>query len=340
MVSKVLGLEITSKAIKIALVKNGKHPELLSCHIIPAPAGFGGSALNNNEDIKSVTLAIKEFTARDKSMSKGLEAAAVCINNQQTVVRPITLPVLPDKELNAAVEYELSQSFPGLAGTHVISFKEYSRDKKEIKGIVSFSPRQALEPYRSMMKALNYKFVYADVTANCQAKALAAFTGEGKEDTVSLLCDIGAVNTQFTIVKKKNVLHSRQIPEGDNSLREMFCDKLGVDHAEYKRLREADPQAIDLPEAELNSIFRMVYADIAEQMHQTIEFYNSGTDEQLAISNVLLLGGGSVFPQLNEYFAANLGLPVTVIKPLDMIKADRTTFIRTFSAIGAAIRED
>lgn len=337
---KVLGLEVTAKAVKIALVKNGFHPDLLYCGITDVPSGFGGASIDDSSDISSIVLAVKEVTTKNKAMRKGVDTLALCVSNPQTVVRPVSLPVLPQKELDAAVEFELSKSFPGVGKTHVISFKEYSRDKKQIFGIASFSPRKMLDVYCKLVAALNYKNSYIDVVANSEAKAYFAFSPSARTNGVTVLCDIGSTGTQFTIVKGKRVLHSRQIPYGDKPLREIICDRLGVKPAEYELFRTSDPKTLDISEDDLHSIFRAVYANIVEQLHQTIEFYNADPGGHPAVSAVSLIGGGSIFPNLNEFFSSNTDLPVTLFKPHNGVKADRIAFSRAFSAIGAAIRED
>lgn len=338
---KVLGLEVTPRTVKIALVQNGYHPELQSCSIFNISANIGGNTLSDDEkDLSTIALAIKETTAKNKLLSRGVDSVALCVNNPQTVVRPISLPVLPDAELNAAVEFELSQSFPGLGKTHVISFKEYSRSKDKIFGIVSFSPRKSLEPYRRLLEILEYKRSYIDVMANSEAKAYASFVGPAKSDRVCFLCDIDSSSTQFTILKRREVLHSRQITEGVGSLKEIFRDTMGIKASEYEQLALEDLQAMDIPESELSAISRAAYSPIVEQLQQTIEFYNQDSGGLSPVAEVLLIGGGSIFPKLDDYFSSALGIPAAQVSPLNNVRADRITFVRSFSAIGAAVRED
>ena len=337
---KVLGLEITAKAMKVALVRNGSHPELLYCTVVNSPSALGSGLSDADAEISNIAISIKNIILRERILTKGVDSIAFCVNNPQTVVRNIKLPVLPNSELSAAVEYELSQSFPGVVATHIISFKEYSRDKKQINGIVSFSPRKTLDTYRKLIDAIDYKNCYIDVIANSEAKAFTALTAEGKKGGVFLLCDIGSTGTQFTIVEGKKVLHSRQIPDGDQPLREIFCDKLGIKPAEYEELWKTDPQKLNIDTASLASVFRVVYTNIVEQLRQTIDFYNSDSDGKTPISGIYLVGGGSSFPSIDEHFSTNIGLPVSILRPADKVKADRILFARAFSAIGAAIRED
>ncbi len=338
---KVLGLEIADRTIKIALVQNKARPELLHCSIFNTPENFENGLLSEDEaSIGRIASIIQEAAAQNQLLAKGVDSVALCVNIPQTIVRPISLPALPDKELDAAVEFELSQSFPGLSKTHVISFKEYGRTKEKVFGVVAFSPRKTLEPYRRLLEILDYKHAYIDVMANSQAKAYASFTDMGKNDQVCFLCDIDSASTQFTILRRREVLHSRQIGEGMGALRGIFRDVLGFQTSRYEELNPEDLFAMDIPEPELNTIFRAIYSPIVDQLQQTLEFYNLNSGGQAPIAEVLLVGGGSAFPKLDEYFSAALGLPVSLPAFPGSDKIDRFTFMRSFSTIGAAIRED
>lgn len=338
---KVLGLEVAPRAVKIALVNNSRRPELLSCSIFNTSGSFGAAVISEDDkDLSAIALAIKETTAKNKLLTKGVDSVALCVNTQQAVVRPISVPVLPEGEISAAVEFELSQSFPGLGKTHVISFKEYSRTKDRISGIVSFCPRKTLEPYRRLLELLEYKRSFIDVMANSEAKAYASFVNPGKSDKVCLLCDIDSSSTQFTILKRREVLHSRQIAEGAGSLREIFRDTMGIKASEYEQLSLEGLQGMDIPESQLSAITHAAYSPIVEQIQQTIDFYNLDSGGPSSIAEVLLTGGGSLFPKLDEFFSSALGVTAALVAPQNNVKADRITFVRSFSAIGAAVRED
>ena len=339
---RVLGLEFDAKSIKMALVKNGARPKLLSCDIIQLSEGMGNinAVLSNEGDIGSFALSVQEMIAGNQQMRKGIDAVSICVNNPQTVVRPMTLPVLPEKEISAAVEYQLSQSFHGISSTHSISFKEYSRDKKQIYGIVSFSPLKVIEGYKNLLYSLGYKRAYIDVAANAQTKAYAAFGPQDKSDAVRVLCDIGGDITQLSIISGKKMLHSRQILSGDSALRDIILDRIGIQASEYEAYRFHSLMNSSLSEKELTSLYQVVYSDIVEQINQTIEFFNQSLNEQSSVTEVVLIGGGSVFPKIEQYFKATLEIPVNSINPSANLKLDPILFTRTFSAIGAAIRED
>jgi hypothetical protein len=151
---KVLGLEISGRELKTVLVNNGARPQLKFCDISSAPYLKSDGLTDDDGEIAGVLLAVKELMNREDMLRKA-DAVAVCVSDPQTVVRHMTLPALPQKELLAAVEYDLSRAFRA-SEIHSISFKEYARAKNKVSGIASFSPKRNLEAYRKLLEQMDF----------------------------------------------------------------------------------------------------------------------------------------------------------------------------------------
>ena len=322
---KILGLDIAPGAVKYGLVKNGGRPRLLACGSLPVFSDLGGEyGLSDSEiDVSAVVLAVKEAVARSRDLAR-VDGVAVCLSGAQTVVRPMTLPALPEHELASAVEYELSQSFSGLAKTHAVSFRVYSRTKKEVCGVAAFTPKKGMEVYRRLLEQLGYRHSYVDAAANAAAKAWQTFAA-GKGRGVTLLCEMGESSSRFTVVRGEQVLHSRQVAEGAGLVSRLLQSG-GTD---------SRPGA-----DELDSVRRAAYGGILEQLVQTVEFYNQNAGRENAVSEAALVGGGAAFPELSDYFSAALGLPVTLAGPPAGSAVDFGAFSGAFLAVGAAVRGD
>lgn len=335
---KVAGLEIGSGEIKIALVKNGKHPSVLYCELLPVP-DLAGDIINDDEsEITSAVLAVREAFAREGL--RGIDSVALCLSDRQTVVRYMTLPALHKKEQLSAVEYELSQSFPGVGKTHSISFKEYSRTKNKVTGIASFSPKRGLEGCKKLLEKLDFKNSYIDVLANSEEKAVNGILNIPKNETI-LICDIGNTASHFTVISGRQVMHSRQVPENYMRAKEMVTANLGIKSSDYNAFSATPLSSLEIAKDALTDTISYAYSGIEEQLRQTIEFYNMDTKDTQPIGRVLLAGAGSIFPGLEGYISSNTGIPVSVVSPDNRVKApDNRTFAACLSVIGAAIRED
>lgn len=335
MAKKVLGIEIGSKTIKIALIKNGKKPVLLESRQEATPKNaFQDGNLN---DIEAVAWAIQGVITQNRQFD-GVPVA-ICINSYQSVTRALKLPALPEAELPAAVEYELGQSFPGVGKTHVISFKEYTRTRDEVTGIASFCPVKVLEGYKRLANAFSARTEYLDVSPNCFAKAWYHFAQGGQSDACILHTDIGALSSQFNIIHGKNVILSRAINSGDSTLDQMIMEKFSITAQEAEDAHQGDFRELQMADGDMSTLLRIGYSNIEEQLHQTIEFYNYNRTD-LPISKICLSGGGSLIPGLAEYLSGALQLPVEAVRASANLNIDQPAFNRLMPAIGAAIRED
>lgn len=333
---KVLGIEIDQAAISLALVKNGGKPRLLACDVVQTPDGaFAGDTLNNPDPlVQAVELAV----SRNKRLS-GADTAAVCINNTQTVVRLMSLPALPDKEMPAAIEYSLSQSFPGVSTTHSISFKEYSKTKEAVEGIVAFSPLKTLEPYSKLARDMSMRNAVVDVSSNAAVKAYAKFGGGGEQasgDAV-ILCGLNRDSTLFTIIKNEKLIQSRHISDGTRILGKIIRDRFGVSARDYEAFIDNELKRLPPGDPDLDAIIRTVYSGIADALRQTLDFFTIGAGRDTRVSEILLTGAACFLPGLEGFFAETADLPVRVLAPPDGV--DQRLFSSAFSAIGAAIRE-
>lgn len=330
---KVLGLEVSGKEIKTALVRNGARPQILHCGTYPVPFLRGEGIADDENEIGSVLLTLKDIFKQNKALA-GADTVSVCVTDPQTVVRYLKLAAFDKKEQKAAVEYEISQSFPGVTRTHAISFKEYTRTKTEVTGIVSFAPKKNLEGYRKLLEELSFKRQAMDVVANADAKAFGAFAQPLTKDETVLICNIKSSSTYFTIISGGRVLQSRQIPEGRRQTAEAICVAMGCTPSDFEKMcLDNSPES-----AKLASMADTGYRYIEEQLRQTLEFFAS--EQKKSVGCVYLAGDGSIFPDLATHFTESVGVQTKLMVPKSGVKADKTMFLKAFSVLGAAVRED
>ena len=337
MAQKVLGVDITSHTIKLALVSNEKRPKLIAGEIVAMPSGAWANDILL--DGRAVAHAIQGALLTNRALARA-EAVSVCVNTSQTVVRPIKLPVLSEKELRPAIEYELAQSFPGIAKTHAISFREYSRSRENISGIVSFSPLRTLDAYKEIAESLNYKTAYLDVASNCEAKAYQKFCAADKESKAVMLLSVGLVGTRVTVVENGLIRHSRYVNEGDALLVDFLCETLGVTQEAFLLNPNAKGEGALANALSERSVYQRYMGAFAEQARQTLEFYASGVKNgTLPVTEVLLAGDCALYPGFMEYLGSVMGAEVRAVKSALSIGLAQDAFARMFTALGAAVRE-
>lgn len=333
---KVLGVEVSAHTIKLGLVSNEKRPKFVAGEIVAMPSGAWAN--DTLLDGKAVVHAIQGAVLSNKQLSR-TEAISVCVGTPQTVVRPIKLPLLSDKEIRPAIEFELTQSFPGIGKTHAIAFREYSRSKENIFGIVSFSPLRTLDAYKEIVEAFNYKSAYLDVTPNCLAKAYEKFCAADKENKAVMIVDAGLSGTTFTVVEKGVIRHSRYVAEGTGLFVDDVSERNNITLERFF-VELGESSAALFEKVGGHSAYARYLAPLAEQARQTLEFYVSGAPQgTLPVTELVLTGDCALYKGFSEYLSSVAGIGAKSMTSALSLGTAPDRFVRLTAALGAAVRE-
>ena len=330
---KILGLDIGVKNIKIALLKNGKKPEIDEAVMLSTPLGAIADGEIANMD--AVAAVIKKAVSQNKLNARKL---AISINSLHTVTREIRLPVLKESEILPAVEFELLQSFPGISQTHYLSFKTYETTKDGIRGIVSCCPIKVVDKYTELGGEIGIPLKYIDVSSNSVSKAFYTFSAEVDPKATALIVDIGHELSSVSVVMGGRLVLSRSIGCGGSVIDGMVAERYGKmnNAAEADKLKRYP--GYNFSNEDMNLLLRTGYAAVEEQIRQTLNFYDSSKYKE-PITRIILIGGGSHFPGLEYYYSDMFRMPVSIVKPLfkNFSLLDLSMYM---TAVGAALRED
>ena len=106
--NKVLGIDIGTRMTKFALLKQGTKPEIKAWGIVPTPPGsVSGGVINDKQAVLDM---FKSIISGHKLMA---ERVAVTLHASSIMLRELQFTALKDNEIEPAVQFELSQSFPG-----------------------------------------------------------------------------------------------------------------------------------------------------------------------------------------------------------------------------------
>ena len=206
---KVLGIDIGTRYIKFALVKQGGKPEIIDWAIVPTPEG----SMHDGQiiDLQAVSEKLTSVISEKKLMAKKI---AVNINSSSIVLRELLLAALKDDEIQPAVQFELSQSFPYMIQTHSTAFKVYTRTSDSLSGITTSCPKEMVEEYKELGERTGIPLKYVDVNANCLAKAYNTFVLPPQSGDSVLLVDISYSMSQVNVLLDGKLILSRNVSGG------------------------------------------------------------------------------------------------------------------------------
>ncbi|MDR3543323.1 MAG: type IV pilus assembly protein PilM [Desulfosporosinus sp.] len=331
---KVLGIDIGTRYIKFALVKQGGKPEVVASAIVPTPAGCIRDGLIM--DLQALSEKLKSVISENNLMAKKV---AVNINSSSIVVRELLLAALKDDEIQPAVQFELSQSFPHMIQTHATAFKIYSRTSDSLTGITTSCPKEIVEEYKKLSEKAGIPIKYIDVNANSLAKAYNHFImPPGIGDSV-LLVDISYSMSQVNVLLDGKLILSRNISAGGAFVDSLIVNRFDISMEEAEGARRNGYLNLSISQEELDSCMRLGYSAVEEQIRQTLDFisYNKFQD---GIKSICLTGGGCNFLGLGTYFSNSFKIPVHIAQSKNTSLEVSDTFFILMPAIGAALRED
>ena len=333
MAKNVLGLDIGSKYIKMAFIKQGKKDVVLRTIYASTPAD---SVVNG--EIKNLdTVAARVRSALFDYKFKPAELY-ISINSQNVVVRDIKLPILKEKEIEPAIEFELMQSFPGIVQTHTISSKIYSEPGMPVEGMTAFCPNKILGDFAEVAKGLMIPLKSIDINANALAKAAYHFMPAEQRKQTLILVDIGYTMSQVNLVSDGKLLLSRQISSGIIRFDNMVANRIDMSLDQAERARQNNKYDIyNLDKEDIDGFLRIAFSPVEDQIRQIMDYYKYNASEETKISGIVLFTGRGLFNNLAEYLSTSFDLPVNTVKPEVKSPSENEMDAMAMAAIGAAL---
>ncbi len=332
---KILGLDIGSKNIKMAQIKQGKNLVVLKTVLAATPEN---SVVDGElRFVEAVATKIKNLLTENKITASELY---ISLNSTNAVVREIRLPIMKASEVGPAVEFELSQSFPGVLQTHSISNRVYSAPNMPAEGITAFCPNKILDGYVELSKLLGIPLKVIDINANTLTKAYNKYEAAGQGNETLMIVDIGYSSSQVNLVSAGKLVLSRQIPSGMVGLDNLVSNRMGITLEQAERARINNKYDVyNLVREDIDGFTRIVFSAIEEQIKQTIDYYRYNKSKENTVSQILLAGGGSLYPEIAGYLTNIFNIPVKEMKPDILGNVNEPALSMMMSAIGATLSE-
>lgn len=308
---RVIGIDIGSKYIKIAFVKKGrkKHEVVKTLYVsTPADSVVDGEIRN----VDTVTARIRGALFEQKFKATELYFS---INANSVVTREIKLPALKEKEIDPAIEFELTQSFPGIIQSHTISTRIYSEPGMPVEGTAVFCPNKVLNSFVEVAKGLLIPLKGIDVNANALTKVVYSYLPPERRNETLLIVDVGNTMSQVSLISAGKLLLSRQITSGIARFDNLVANRVGIAPDQAVRARQNNKYDIyNLEKEDVDGFINVAFSGIASQIRSIIDYYRYNRPDEEKISGILLFTGRGLETGLTEYFNQATELPVDVIR--------------------------
>ena len=339
-----LGIDIGNHTIKIVELRSTPRGMDLVHHAISStpPGGF---------QVSVVATQLKEMIQEGRIKNK---QAVIGLSGKGVATRRLSLPNIPEEEIQEAVRWQAGELFPFSLGDAMIAFQVLSRDesgsqsKQEV--LVAAATREAvmehvellheagLEPVGLMAEPHAFEQLWRNTNL-----------GEGEEGSIAVL-DLGARKTSIHIFHGRELQFSRYVPTSGNAFTMALTGMIRAGEEEIElnstqaealkrqhgisSVEDRGKTAEGIPLSQVAVRIRPVLEKLETEISRSFDYYAFQFQGE-TISRLLLAGGGAQLKGIESFFAERFDVKVGFLDPLAPIIFQDS---QAFSEVDAATR--
>jgi type IV pilus assembly protein PilM len=325
----ITGIDIGSTSIRIVETTRGKdHPSLANFGQAPLPKGAVHGGLITEP--AAVTAALKQLWSEHKFKNKDV---VLGVTSAQILVREMTLPNLPAKELKQSLPFQVRELLPMPVDKALLDFYPFADPGKSetVHGLVVAAPKEnVLTTVRAVEKA-GLRVARVDLASFAILRSAAVLS-----EPVEAIVDIGAHASTVVVHADGRPLIVRTVPRGGADITAVIAERLGItaEAAEALKCRfgldryattQAGQTAVqdhDASIGRLPGIIAEAIRPLVGEIRSSFAYVKS-VDDQARVANLALTGGGAMLPGLIDLLHTELDVDVFVADPLRRLNETR-----------------
>lgn len=350
---RALGIDIGTHSIKIAqLAPAGSGTRLEKATLTPVDPGL------LQQDV-----AMAMETALRQAIGHYLPRSAVVVGSlsgQDTIIRYLRMPKMPQADLHAAIENEADQNIPFDLSDVVLDYdiveEQVEGDEATLRVLLVAAKNEIVDARADLFRAINVQPHILGVSTLALADCCDVNHQFRQNETVALV-NIGAQSTNIHFCRDGVSNFTRDIARGGRELTNAIQKFYKVDFAEAEHIKttppspqadeyseaasdvsnpsgsgrirvsgvgtgdSTDPDLTGGDEAKFTNATRPVISRLIGEIKRSIDFYERQLYER-PVERIMLSGGTAGFPDLDQQMADACGVPVEVADPLEAVAVD------------------
>jgi type IV pilus assembly protein PilM len=315
-----VGLDIGSTGVRAAELGGGGRPSLLRAAQVPLPSGVVENGEVRQPEV--VAEALRELWQRGGFKNKQVTMG---VGNQRVVVREITIPWLPEKELRSSLAFQVQEFIPMSTDDAVLDYDPLGE--------------MELEDGRKMLRMLLVAAQRAMVAAITQAADLAKLEPVGLDLTPFALVrsagtpesgmeletpgdeaviDVGAHVTNICVHDQQTTRFVRILPSGGRDITLAIARGLNIEDNVAEALKRGEVIDGGPPEEDVRRLAMSRAASFVDEIRSSLEFYTAQVPGA-RVGRLLVTGGGSKLAGFLELLQERIPVRVERGHPFDRV---------------------
>jgi type IV pilus assembly protein PilM len=329
----VIGLDIGSKNIKLAnLALKGKQIELLRLETIKAPK------TSNQQEVIDL---LKNVFRKNKIKSN--TAVCLSISADESFFKTIAVVSKRKKKLKEAIKNELKKNVVFSLEDCVWDYSVLQhKSKQESTEVLLVAAKKDAIFERTQLVKHSSGFpclINLDILAsyNCFK-----FNSDSLAGKLCALVDISSTKTLVFIFDERENFWMRTLPFGASQFTNSIVKKLGLSQEESEEYM-ANALVQESSDIQLKEVLAPVAKELAQELDKAFNYYYFQSSESAAkgashrIDEMLLCGGGSLCPGLDNLLASTLNIPAKYIYPINKISVKDKSALSNKSLMNALL---
>jgi type IV pilus assembly protein PilM len=340
----IVGLDIGSsalKAVELKPVRGGFELVHIAHQNLQSDTIVDGHIIDLNHVSDCINRVWTDQNIKTNQIATSLSGHAV-------IVKKITLPAMPEEELDEQIHWEAEQYIP-FDINDVNLYHEiitYDQTGQHMDVLLVACKRDKIAQFTQVISQAGKQPIIVDVDAFALQNAYEVNYQPTPNQTVALL-DIGASVMTINIVRGATSIFTRDISAGGNQYTDLLQKELNLTFEQAEALKRGAEVGSEITIEHAEPAIRSVSEMLGLEIQRTLDFFRATAVDSSQIDRMLIAGGSSKVAQLCEYLSDKFQMPVERFDAFRSIRFDQKRFddeyLRELSpnmavAVGLAVR--
>lgn len=305
--SATFGLDIGTTSIKaLSLKKGGGSYAIESLGIGPTPQK--GILSESPEDLQNFTEAIKGVILSANIKQKEVNIA---LPESQVYTKIIEMPTLSEKELAAALKYEMEQYIPlplDQVKTDWQILGSTGAQGKTTRVLLVAASQSLIKKYESIMDTLGIVPATIETEMLSVHRSLYPLVNTASSN---MIVHIGASTTNIAVVENGEIVMVFTVDKGGIAITRAISLDLGIELTQAESYKKAYGLNKDAFEGKIGKSLYPILESILGDIKKTILLYKDKNPNQ-PVTQIILSGGSAQLPGIDIFLTNQLNIQVVL----------------------------
>jgi len=217
----------------------------------------------------------------------------------------VTLPMVKKEDLNSILKAEITKLLPRPVEEMALDYQVLASgaEDKSQKVLVNAVPRDLVDFYARVFQKSGLILDSLEPESAALSRSLV-----GKDNSVSMVIDMGAERTNFFIIDQGVPVTHHSIETGGNKINSILQNILGVDEKMTEQIKFDLSKFLSPAQYNAKGNLLDIFMPVVDPIDKEIEysfdlFLRQSGNESKSPEKIILTGGASFLPYLSQYIA-------------------------------------